>query len=106
ILFTWGEEFLPAKNLTYGVYVDSLGERIGIRNGDKILSVNGQELTNFNKLSGDFILNEATTIRVDRQGELIDLSVPEGSIRSLIGRRGDLLAYPAFPVVIDSVATE
>lgn len=103
ILFTWGEEYLPARNLTYGVYVDSLGQQVGLRNGDKILAVNGVELTNFNRLSGDFILNEAKTIRVDRGGEIVDLSVPEGSIRRLIGRRGDLLAYPAFPAVIDSV---
>lgn len=103
ILFVWGDEYLPAKNLTYGVYVDSVGEKIGIRNGDHILSVNGKELTNFNKLSGDFILNEAKTIQVSRNGEIINLSVPEGTIRALINRKGDPLARPAFPAVVDSV---
>lgn len=103
ILFTWGEDYLPAKNLTYGVYVDSLGEKIGIRNGDHIVSVNGKEVENFNKLSGDFILNEATTIQVQRNGQMLDLKVPEGSIRTLINRKGDPLARPAYPAVIDSV---
>ena len=103
ILFTWGEDYLPAKNLTYGVYVDSLGEKIGIRNGDHIVSVNGKEVENFNKLSGDFILNEATTIQVQRNGQMLDLQVPEGSIRTLINRKGDPLARPAYPAVIDSV---
>lgn len=103
ILYVWGEEYLPAKNLKYGVYVDSLGEKVGIRNGDHILSVNGQEVTNFNKLSGDFILNEAKTIQVLRDGREINLTVPEGTIRSLIGRKGDPLARPAFPAVVDSV---
>src|SRR5688572_12710670 len=69
ILFTWGEEYLPAKNLKYGVFVDSLGEKVGIRNGDHIVSVNGEPLTNFNTLSGDFILNEAKTIQVRRNGQ-------------------------------------
>ena len=103
ILFTWGEDYLPAKNLTYGVYVDSLGEKIGIQNGDHIVSVNGREVENFNKLSGDFILNEAQTIQVQRKGQLLDLKVPEGSIRTLINRKGDPLARPAFPAVVDSV---
>jgi len=103
ILFVWGEEYLPAKNLTYGVYVDSLGEKIGIRNGDHIVSVNGEEVTNFNKLSGDFILNEAKTIQVLRNDQTINLTVPEGSIRTLINRKGDPLARPAFPAVVDSV---
>lgn len=103
ILFTWGEEYLPAKNLKYGVFVDSLGEKIGIRNGDKIVSVNGKPLTNFNTLSGDFILNEAKTIEINRKGEDIVLTVPEGSIRSLIKGKGEPLARPAFPAVVDSV---
>jgi len=103
ILFTWGEDYLPAKNLTYGVYVDSLGEKIGIRNGDHIVSVNGKEVTNFLKFSGDFILNEAKTIRVERDGKMVDLDVPEGSIRTLINRKGDPLARPAYPAVVDSV---
>jgi regulator of sigma E protease len=103
ILFTWGEDYLPAKNLTYGVYVDTLGEKIGIQNGDRIVSVNGKEVENFNKLSGDFILNEAQTIQVQRNGQVLDLKVPEGSIRTLINRKGDPLARPAFPAVVDSV---
>ena len=103
ILFTWGEDYLPAKNLTYGVYVDTLGEKIGIQNGDRIVSVNGKEVENFNKLSGDFILNEAQTIQVQRNGQMLDLKVPEGSIRTLINRKGDPLARPAYPAVVDSV---
>jgi regulator of sigma E protease len=103
ILFTWGEDYLPAKNLTYGVYVDTLGEKIGIQNGDRIVSVNGKEVENFNKLSGDFILNEAHTIQVQRNGQMLNLKVPEGSIRTLINRKGDPLARPAFPAVVDSV---
>lgn len=105
ILFVWGDEYLPTSNLKYGVYVDSLGERIGIRNGDHIVGVNGKEVTNFNKLSGDFILNEAKTIQVRRDGQLLNLQVPEGSIRTLISRKGDPLARPAFPMVVDSVDT-
>lgn len=105
ILFKWGDEYLPSENLTYGVYVDSLGEKIGIRNGDQIVSVNEKPVTNFLKFSGDFILNEAKTIRVKRNGEMIDLDVPEGSIRTLINRKGDPLARPAYPAVVDSVLT-
>ncbi|MEO8584393.1 MAG: RIP metalloprotease RseP [Flavitalea sp.] len=103
ILFKWGEETLPLKNLTYGVYVDTLGEKIGIRNGDHILGVNGKELVNFNQLSIDFILNEGKTIQVERDGKKIDLNVPEGTISSLIARKGDPLAGPAYPAVVDSL---
>ncbi len=106
MLFKWGEEYLPVKNMSYGVYVDSIGQKVGIRNGDHIIGVNGQELTNFNSLAGDFILNEAKTIEVKRNGELVTLNVPEGSIRSLITSKGEPLARPAFPAVVDSIFTD
>jgi regulator of sigma E protease len=56
-------------------------------------------------LSADFILNEGKTIQVEREGQLLNLSVPEGTIRSLIARKGDPLALPAYPAVVDSVMT-
>ena len=103
ILWVWGEEYLPARNAVYGVYVDSLGKKIGLQDGDKIIAVNGKEIENFSRLSTDIILNEAKTIQVIRNGQNLDVPVPEGTIRSLIKRKGDPLAYPKFPAVVDSV---
>jgi regulator of sigma E protease len=103
ILWHWGEEYLPAKNAVYGVYVDSLGKSIGLQDGDKIVAVNGKEVENFSRLSTDIILNEAKTIQVIRAGQNIDVNVPEGTISQLIKRKGDPLAYPKFPAVVDSV---
>jgi len=103
ILWHWGEEYLPAKNATYGVYVDSLGKSIGLRDGDKIIAVNGKEIENFSRLSTDIILNEAKTIQIIRAGQNMDIAVPEGTISQLIKRKGDPLAYPKFPAVVDSV---
>src|SRR6476620_6440702 len=33
ILYTWGEEYIQTKDLKYGVYVDSLGQKVGLRDG-------------------------------------------------------------------------
>ncbi len=38
-------------------------------------------------------------------GKSITLNVPDGSIRKLISRKGDPLARPAYPAVVDSVLT-
>jgi regulator of sigma E protease len=103
ILWHWGEEYLPAKNTTYGIYVDSLGKSIGLKDGDMIVAVNGKEVENFSRLSTDIILNEAKTIQVVRNGQQLDVPVPTGTISQLIKRKGDPLAYPRFPAVVDSV---
>jgi regulator of sigma E protease len=106
ILWHWGEEYLPAKNAIYGIYVDSLGKSIGLKDGDKIVAVNGKELVNFGKLSTDIILNEATSIQIVREGQPMDIAIPTGTISNLIQRKGDPLAYPKFPAVVDSIDKE
>jgi regulator of sigma E protease len=103
ILWVWGEEYLPAKNATYGFYVDSLGKSIGLQDGDKIVSVNGKELVDFQRLSADIILNEAKTLQVVRNGQNLNVPIPEGTISKLIKRKGDPLAIPKIPAVVDSV---
>jgi regulator of sigma E protease len=106
ILYVWGEEYLPTKNLKYGVYVDSLGKRIGLQDGDKIVNINGKEIENFFKISGNIILDEAKTIQVDRNGEVVNLQIPEGTISGLIKGKGEPIAYPKFPAVVESVSKE
>ena len=103
ILWKWGEEYLPAKNLKYGVYVDSVGQKIGLRNGDKILTLNGKELDNFDRLSSLIILEEAKTIGIERDGQQMELPIPTGTIRGILKRKGDPVALPQYPLVVDSV---
>ncbi|HOU97104.1 MAG TPA: site-2 protease family protein, partial [Bacteroidales bacterium] len=47
VLYKWGETYLPTSSVKYGIVTDSVGYSIGLRNGDKILSVDGQYIDNF-----------------------------------------------------------
>ncbi len=42
VLYAWGETYLPTANVKYGIVTDSVGYEIGLRNGDKILSVDNR----------------------------------------------------------------
>jgi len=44
VLYTWGEQYLPAENVKYGIVCDSLGESIGLQDGDKIIGLDDQKL--------------------------------------------------------------
>lgn len=103
VLFKWGEEYLPVRNITNGIFVDSLGQKIGLQDGDKILGVNGKQVENFEKIAGEIILNEAQSLQIERNGQRIDIPIPEGTIRSLIRKKGEPIGYPKFPAVVDSV---
>src|SRR5215212_3210433 len=68
ILFVWGEERLPVKNLKYGLSADSLATSVGLRNGDLITAVNGKQLTYYNELNKDVMLSEKATLFINRNG--------------------------------------
>jgi regulator of sigma E protease len=102
VLFTWGEEYLPTKNATYGIATDSLGMQIGFRNGDKILSVNNKEVTNFNKVPLEIMLNKAVTVQVERNGEKLDIPITEDNLSEMIKKKSTLIA-PRFPTIVDSL---
>jgi regulator of sigma E protease len=100
ILFYYGEEILPTANLTYGVSCDSLALEMGLRNGDKILSVDGKEVDNFKKVSMEIIMNEAQTVQVMRDGKTENIVVPAGFIAKLVKQPNDFI-QPRFPFVIE-----
>lgn len=101
ILFYYGEEVLPTANLTYGVSCDSLALEMGLRNGDKIVSVGGKPVDNFKKVSLEIIMNEARTVEVMRDGQLQPIKVPTGFIAKLVKQPNDFI-MPRFPFVIES----
>src|SRR5512133_651514 len=66
VLFAWGETYLPTSNVKYGIVTDSTGFEIGLRNGDKIISVDNQKIDNFMEITPDIVLNNRKSIQVDR----------------------------------------
>ena len=100
ILFYYGEEVLPTANLTYGVSCDSLALEMGLKNGDKIVSVEGKEVESFKKVSLEIIMNEARTVQVMRDGKLENIVIPAGFVGKLIKQPNDFI-LPRFPFVIE-----
>ncbi len=100
ILFYYGEEILPTANLTYGVSCDSLALEMGLKNGDKIISVEGKQVDNFKKVSLEIIMNEARTVQVMRNGKVENIIVPAGFIAKLVKQPNDFI-MPRFPFVIE-----
>lgn len=84
MLVTWGDEYLPTSEVKYGIKVDSLAMETGLRDGDKILSIDNEYIENFNKIPEKIILDDAKTIQVDRDGEVLNLNIPEGFLSRLI----------------------
>lgn len=84
ILYTWGETYLPAKNVKYGVVCDSVFQQMGMRNGDIIVALDHQEVERFGDIIPDMLLNTPQTIQVIREGKPISLDIPATFVPDLL----------------------
>jgi regulator of sigma E protease len=103
ITWVWGEKYVPMSNLKYGVYADSLGKKIGVQDGDKIIAVAGMPVEKVGTVGSEIIMNEAKSITVERNGEKIELQIPEGFIKQLNANRLGGFTYVRVPMFVDSV---
>ncbi len=83
-LWYWGESYVPTNKFTYGIATDSLAQSIGLRDGDKIVSVDGEYIDRFNKIPLRVILNGAKTFEVERDGKPVTIPIPESFAADLI----------------------
>lgn len=84
MLWTWGEQYMPTKNVKYGIVADSLAQSVGLRSGDKIVSLDGREVPKFKDIPLDIILNNVKTIQVLRDGQPAEVSLPEDLSSTII----------------------
>ncbi len=93
ILMIWGERKIPAESIKYGVHViDSTLYKIGIRNGDKILAVNGKPVEDFEKIIRKILTGDSIT--VERNGQIMNINLPVDFIGQLIeNRRKDVSSF-------------
>lgn len=100
ILYSWGETYLPVKNMTYGVMVDSTGMNLGLRNGDKILGIDGNEVENYLAIVHDIVVNDAKTLQIERNGREMELELPNNTVASLL--KSEFPIIPRMPFYINS----
>jgi regulator of sigma E protease len=103
ILFVWGEERLPVKNLKYGLNADSLATSVGIKNGDIITGVNNKPLVYMDDLPKDLMLADKVSMTVNRDGRDTTIHMPVGFIGKLSKNQLRGFVSARFPVIVDSI---
>lgn len=95
----WGDQYLPTQNATYGIYCDSLGLAAGFENGDRIVSIDGNNVERFSQLIPEIILNDAQTVRVDRDGLFVEVALSEEVKTAMLNKKP--LFELGLPFIID-----
>lgn len=100
ILFAWGEKYLPTQNVKYGIICDTLALNIGLQQGDKILTIDNRTVEDFHNVIPEIVYKGAKSIQVDRNGQTVNITVPDNFVRQYIEKKSFI--YYAYPFVISS----
>jgi regulator of sigma E protease len=107
VLFAWGNTYLPTANVKYGIDTDSVGYAMGLRNGDKIISIDNQHVEDFLHITSDIALNNRKSIQVERDGKLVNIEIPAEYIPKLLKGKGQIdYRIPFGPFVVSSFGKE
>ena len=106
ILYAWGESYLPTANVKYGIEVDSIGMKVGFQNGDKILSVANMPVEDFRKVVPTIILDKASAVQVERNGEKVDVEISDEDLALMIKNRLDMSFRIPFNYKIAKIAKD
>jgi regulator of sigma E protease len=101
ITWIWGEEYLPPQNVKYGIYADSLGKSMGLKDGDVIYKVGNENVKDEFKIPSQLLTTDANTFSVLRDGQQLQLAVPTSMIKSLSKTKGNSLYSIRVPGIAD-----
>ena len=75
VLFTWGDTYVPLRNMTDGLKFNEMAQSVGFRDGDIPLRTDAVELE---RMDGDMFraISEAHSVTVLRDGKEVTFSLP------------------------------
>ena len=106
ILMVWGDKKIPASSMKYGIHVgDSTLLKIGFKNGDRIIGVDGKEVYDLDRFRKKLIT--ASQVEIERDGKLTKLDLPKDFVGQLIENKNQKrkgFIEPRFPAMVAVVA--
>jgi regulator of sigma E protease len=108
ITYVYGDSYLLKDHINNngGFLVGPVGESIGLKTGDKIIKINGQDFEYYEDiLKPATLLSTNGSYTIDRGGQIIEIPIPEDFIQKFNKKTSaaDFL-YPRIPPVIARVA--
>jgi regulator of sigma E protease len=89
LVYSQGETYISKDEVNeHGIVAYELGRQIGFQDGDKVISVNGNDFQKFKELRGpDVLLSDNGYYLVERNGEQVRINIPNNFIDNFSERR-------------------
>ena len=107
IRYVYGESYMANEDVKWGYEFNEAAERMGFRDGDKFISVDGEPLDDVNDMRSRLLLTESDrTVVVERAGEQVTFTIPfEQLLEMRRNRDYEDMYMIRMPFIIDSVAS-
>jgi regulator of sigma E protease len=103
ILFTWGEEFLRARDVKYGYDFHPYAKQIGLQDGDIIIKVDSLEMDNYLDIFPRLLVHNARSVTVLREGKEQVVRIPADFSKQVLSQEIRDLITIRVPFVVDSL---
>ncbi len=101
--YAYGDKFLPNDSLKDGVsIIDSIGYKLGLENGDKILKVDNETVKNFSDIQLKILFGKELTI--ERDGSIRTIAIPADFISQIIDADQKRFIGLRLPFIIGSIS--
>ena len=107
IRYVWGESYMANEDIKWGYEFNEAAERMGFRDGDKVISIDGEPIDDVNEIRAKLLLTESDRqVVVERDGvqESFTISFDE-LLQMRRNREYEDLYILRMPFIVDSVAS-
>jgi len=89
IVFSFGEREISKEELNkHGIVAYELAQELGLKTGDKIIKVNGDDYKYYSDVrDANVLLEDNAFYTVDRDGEILDIPIPANFLEKLSPRK-------------------
>jgi regulator of sigma E protease len=104
-----GETYVSTKEANkYGIYANALGQEIGLRTGDKIIAINGNNVERFEELRNPkYLLEDGSNYTVLRDGQEMKIEIPSDFLDKLASKENNgSFIEPLFAFTVGEVAAD
>lgn len=108
ISYTWGDSYLSNEDALWGYSFNEQGEKLGFRDGDRIVTIDGVAIDNIAEITTSLLITDkGRKVVVERNGAMqeIDLSLDQLIEMRRTEQYRDL-CVPIIPFKVDSVVAE
>ena len=102
LLLCWGRDYVAMSSITDGFQFNEQAKEIGFQDGDQLLAADGKKIVEYSTAVVRTIAN-AKTVTVLREGEEIELTMPDGLSMINMLQSVPQFLQPKAEAIIDSV---